>query len=127
MRLEFFSDGFDGGPLLLLYGGAPREVALLRDALLALTHTTGSLPIHSLPFVESVEHCALTAISADHDVGARETETAHDFAWVLRPESWLEVHELLAPFCDSEEETTRFQYLNPVAGTEVIYSTDRAW
>ena len=52
MRLEYFEDGLDDGPLILLYGGGRDEVALLRNAVRALAQDVGRrLAIHELPFV----------------------------------------------------------------------------
>jgi hypothetical protein len=127
LKLEFFEDGLDGGPLILLYGGGREEVALLREAVRALAEGVGrQLAIHDLPFVESVDNCRLRAISAQADVGVVASATPRDFEWTLDRESWLQTDELLAPFCE-EQSGTAFQYLNPARGPEVIYSTDRAW
>ncbi len=36
MELEFFQDGLESGPMILLYGGGPEEVAALRKVTRAL-------------------------------------------------------------------------------------------
>jgi hypothetical protein len=127
LKLEFFDDGLDGGPLILLYGGGRDEVALLQEAVRVLAEGVGrQLAIHELPFVQSVDACRLSAISAEADVGVVATSTFGAFEWTLTPESWLQTDELLEPFCE-ERSAAAFQYLNPAPGPEVIYSTDRAW
>ena len=126
MKLEFFEDGFDGGPLVLLYGGEPAEVSLLREAIHGLAKDTQRLALHELPFVQSVDGCRLRAMSAERDVGVVLADGPADFEWTLAAASWLQVAELLDPFCDGQG-SSAFQYLNPVSGAAVIYSTDRAW
>ena len=127
MKLEFFEDGSEGGPLILLYGGGPEEVALLRKAVRALAEGAGRrLAVHNLPFVQSVGNCRLNAISAESDVGVVAAAKASEFEWALDPESWLQTDELLEPFC-GKQGGVAFQYLNRVRGPAIIYSMDRAW
>ncbi|MGH7725614.1 MAG: hypothetical protein ACREOU_09315 [Candidatus Eiseniibacteriota bacterium] len=126
MNLEFIEDGPSGEALLLLYGGGPGEVASLRSALHGLSQDVGlELAVHDLPFVLTVGNCRLRAISAAKDVGVR-TRSPADFEWTLDQESWLQVDDLLEPFCRETKEV-RFQFLNPGRGTRIIYSTTRAW
>lgn len=126
MTLEFFEDGLDGGPMLLLCGGGPEEVALLRTALWTLSEGVGrQLALNDLPFVESVDRCRLRGISAAA-VSGLVAKAPADFEWTLGPMSWLQVREQLEPFC-RERSGVSFQYLNPGSGTEIIYSTARAW
>ncbi len=126
MKLEFFEDGLDGGPMILLYGGGPDEVALLRNAIRTFSGDVGrQLALNDLPFVQSVDKCRLRAISAAADLGVVAKAPA-DFEWALGLESWLQVDELLEPFCE-ETSGVSFQYLNPANGPEIIYSTARAW
>jgi hypothetical protein len=128
LKLEFFEDGMDGGPLILLYSGTLEEVALLRGALQGPGEAVGNrLAIHSLPFVHPVAKCSLDIISTESHIGVVATPVPGAFEWLLRPESWLHIEYLLEPFCEQRTATTSFQYLNPADGPEVIYSTDRAW
>ncbi len=127
MKLEFFKNGLDGGPLILLYGGGPAEVALLRKAVRTLAEGVGRrLAMHELLFVQSVDNCRLRGISAQTDVGVVATSTPSEFDWALNRESWLQIDELLQPFCEVRDNLA-FQYLNHAHGPQVIYSTDRAW
>ena len=126
MQLEFFEDGLDGGPMLLLHGGGPGEVASLCDTIRNLSQGIGrQVSLHGLPFVQSVGRCRLMVVSAPADLGVVAGE-AGDFVWTLDPESWLQVTELLEPFREPRSGVS-FQYLNPSHGPEVIYSTARAW
>lgn len=126
MRLEFFADGLSGGPMILLYGGGPEEVALLRKAVQTLPRGVGNkVALNDLAFVEPVDECRLRAICGKADLGVVARGSV-DFDWILRPESWLQVDERLEPFCE-EKSGVSFQYLNSSSGPEIIYSTARAW
>jgi hypothetical protein len=124
--MESFEDGLDGGPMILLYGGGPAEVALLRSAIRTLSGGVGrELALNDLPFVLSVDKCRLRATSAEHDFGV-VARAPSDFEWILGPESWLQVDGQLEPFCE-QKNGVFFQYLNPGNGPEIIYSTAREW
>jgi hypothetical protein len=126
LKVEFFEDGLEGGPMILLYGGGPDEVALLRNAMRTLSGRVGrQLTLNDLPYVQSVDKCRLLAISADADLGVVARPPA-DFEWTLSPESWHQVDEQLEPFCEKKRGVS-FQYLNSGGGPKIIYSTTRAW
>lgn len=127
MKLEYFENGDAGRPMVLLYGGGTDEVALLRTALRDMAEgRIRQLAVHNLPFVESIADCRLRAMLGKADVGVVRAEASNDFAWTLDSESWLQIDDLLEPFC-RKEGGVRFHYLNPARGPEVIYSTERAW
>jgi len=127
MKLEYFENGDSGRPMLLLYGGGPDEVALLRKALRDMAGgRIRQLAVHNLPFVQSVDDCRLRATLGKTDVGVVSGEASNEFAWTLDAESWVQIDELLGQF-NRDEGGVRFQYLNPARGPEVIYSTERSW
>ena len=127
MKLEFFEDGLDGGPLILLFGGSCAEIFQLRSHLAALTDGTGrDLAIHELPFVESIDGTALTATVEERESGVVANGPS-DFRWILSPLGWVEVSEKLEPFEDWTQGYVSFQYLNSAGGPALIYSTARAW
>jgi hypothetical protein len=126
LNLEFFAEGLDGGPMILLYGGGPDDVALLQNALRTLSEGVGcQVALNDLSFVRSVDKCQVRALSGETDLGV-VTRAPVDFEWTLGPESWRQVDEQLEPFCE-EKGGVSFQYLNPGSGPAVIYSTARAW
>jgi hypothetical protein len=126
LKLEYFEDGLDGGPMILLYGGGSEEVSLLRSVIRQLADgVSAQFVLNDLPFVESVGTCQLRAVSSPTDLGVVGRASA-DFEWTLRTESWLQVDEQLEPFCE-EKSGVFFQYLNPSNGPEIIYSTAREW
>jgi len=126
LNIEFFADGLDGGPMILVYGGTPDDVAQLRKGIERLSKDIrGHLVLDDLPFVQSIGGCRLRITCAEGDLGVVDKGGA-DFEWILGPESWLVVNEQLEPFC-AQRSSVSFQYLNPGSGPEVVYSTARAW
>jgi hypothetical protein len=126
LKLEFFVDGLEGQPMILLYGGGPEEVVLLRNAMRPLSGGVGvNLAVDDLPFVQPIDKCRLRVISAGVVFGVTAT-SAGNFEWTLDPKSWLEVDKQLDPLCTGSSGVS-FQHLNPGSGPEIIYSTDRTW
>jgi hypothetical protein len=128
VKLEFFENGLDGEPLILLYGGTADEARQLRDAIAKLAESSErQLAIHDLAFVEAIRGIAVTAVSGERDEGVRSVGP-EAFLWTLSSNAWSEINELLDPFTlYPNTEHASFQYLNPSNGPEVIYSTDRKW
>jgi len=128
VRLEYFHDACEGRGLLLLYGDNFRDVENLRGAVRDLTVTDAIIQLHDLEFVEPVANCQLTATSASRGHGVRRV-SANAFRWTLSPSEWEDTDAMLEPFCNASaaQAGVSFQYLNPHAGPEVIYSTSRAW
>lgn len=128
MTLEFFEDGGERAPLLLLYGGSREEVGHLRTVFRSLAQGLGQrVALHDLPFVRSVDSCALVAISSKIEAGVMATRTPGAFEWILPPSGWDNVEGLLEAFCGAGESSAGFQHLNPWPGAEVIYSMGRSW
>ena len=125
VHLEFIEDGdWEGGPLILLYGGPREEIRLLQDALRSLSGDVGRrVSIHELPFVRATNACAVVAISENIDRGVATVGPAQ-FEWGLTPASWNEVDSLLQGFFDGGG---GFQFLNEASGPTVIYSRRRSW
>ncbi len=125
--MSIFQTVWRGKPLLLLYAGSPEEVRLLRAALRGLAEGAGrQLAIDELSFVQPIANCQLRAVSVKVGVGVSASPASAKFEWALDPESWLEVEELLEPYCE-QSTGEAFQYLNRARGPEVVYSTERTW
>jgi len=118
MKLEYFSDALEGRGLLLLYGDSPREVKSLREALRELVTARTSIPLHELPFIESVGSCHLTAESVLKGHGVLRSSTGLGFRWGLSPSEWEDTDAMLEPFCNATaaQAAVHFQYLNPHKG-----------
>lgn len=126
MTLEYFEDGFEGHPLLLLHGGDMPERAVLRQMFEALAAgTTRLVRLPELPFMSNPGGISFTAASADVDFGVVQEKPGSAFYWRRTPESWEHIAGLLEAFEDGSG--GGFQYLNDAEGPEVIYSTGRYW
>jgi hypothetical protein len=127
LKLEFFQGGL-ARAVILLYAGSTAEVDALRREVRSLADSRLSrVTIDGLPFVEAIGGCSLVAVTSNIDVGVQQADGRPIFRWTLRSDSWDNVEWLLEPFSALSAGQERFQYLNPAAGPEVIYSTDRGW
>jgi hypothetical protein len=128
MDLEFFADGsWDGGLLVLIWGGGRAEVTQLRTALRALAGKPGlRVALHELPFMKPIQGCDVLAISSHDEIGVVQKGTAPTFEWIMKPGGWDNAEGLLQPFTEPGGRGG-FQFLNRGAGPEVIYSTGRSW
>jgi hypothetical protein len=128
MKLEYFDGACEGRGLLLLYGDIPREVEDLRAAVRDLMVAGTTIQLHDLEFVTPVADCRLTAASVPKGRGVLRF-SGGAFRWSLSPSEWEDTDAMLEPFCNASaaQAGVRFQYLNPHAGPEVIYSTGRQW
>jgi hypothetical protein len=125
MKLEYVEDAFYCEPVILLYGGTTAEVEELRVRLrhLSLAAIT-VLDIHSLPFVEPIDGVKLSLVGGTSDRGIRSIEPTA-FEWTSRSSTWSEISGLLEAFVASS--CSGFQFLNELAGPQMIYSVDRGW
>jgi hypothetical protein len=106
----------------------PPEATVLRAAFERLAQSEGlRIPLHELEFVEPLHGCTVVAISARRDIGVRPAPRPPSFEWILSLGSWHNAEALAGPFCGRPAEGTRFQFLNPGRGAEVILSTTRSW
>lgn len=129
MRVEYFADGSDECPLILLYGADPKDAATLSEAFHSLTKPGASLvAVHNLPGFSSVDGCRLFASRSEADRGVTMIQSPKQFDCFLRAESWENIVGLLEPFCNSERTLgIRFQYLDESGDTRLLISTERAW
>jgi hypothetical protein len=128
MRVEYFDDGSDECPLILLYGVDPIDAETLSEALNELSESHESrLAIHELPGFSSVDGCQLFASPFQSDLGVKMIQSPNQFECFLRAHSWEIVVGLLEPFCSSESMAGRHsQYLDE-KGIRLLISTERAW
>jgi hypothetical protein len=129
MKVEYFADGSEDCPLVLLYGADPRDAAALSEALSGLTQSAEArVAIHELQGFSSVAGCQLFASVARSDVGMKKVLAPNVFDCSLRVETWENVIELLEPFCQPEAEVpNRFQYLDEHGEIRWLISSERAW
>lgn len=114
--------------MIVMHGGRPSEVSELRQVFRKLAEQPGlRVAIHELPFIESVDPCALVAVSSSFDAGVAEAAQSTAFEWRMMPSSWDNVEGLLEPFSESGYRGAGFQFLNRGPGPEVIYSARSSW
>lgn len=125
MVLEYFPDGYEDGPLVLLRSGTAAEVSKLCEVFRSLS-PRHSVPVHDLPFMTTPQPCTLWAHLSASDVGVVQINHAAAFDWKLSADGWDDLVWWLSPFAERPRAGT-FQYLNQFDGPEVIYSTGRSW
>jgi hypothetical protein len=124
IKLEFFEDGYEGGPLLLLWDGSASDVSRLVKVFESLAERTGvRIALHELPFIEPTPYVAVLAVSGNHSSGVVRKTPALE--WEQSLSGWDNAAGLLEPFAKST--AGGFQFLNRAGGAEVIYSTHKSW
>lgn len=127
MQIEFFPDGSEDCPLILIYGTDVSAVIAFREACANLANgKEQSFAVHELPGFNREESCKLTACVGKHDIGVLRIPEAGNFRWEVTRTSWLNVAGLLEPFC-REQSGHAHQYLDRSSDITVIISTDRSW
>ena len=124
IKLEFIEDGYEGGPLLLFWGGRPEDVSGLIRVFGSLSRRVGErVALHELPFIEAQLYGLVIAISGERSSGVVARNGALE--WQQSTSGWDNAAGLLDPFTDDHRDG--FQHLNMSDGGEVIYSTSRSW
>jgi hypothetical protein len=130
MYLEFFAEGCEDCPLILIYSNDRLEVKELKHSLDKLAQKVfEQIPIHNLPFCKAVNDCQLDVKITQEN--SRMTQIGNSaFLWELTNEQCLEVIELLEPF-ELEDLSTQskyqYQYLFQNHDVSIIFSTQRQW
>lgn len=125
IKLEFIADVYEGGPLLLLWGGVADDVSGLIRTFVSLSNRVGDrVSLHELPFIEAQPYVSVIAISGERSSGVLTRNGTLE--WQQSTSDWDNAAGLLGPFAD-DAHGGGFQHLNMSDGAEVIYSTRRAW
>ncbi|MBI4616637.1 MAG: hypothetical protein HY720_23705 [Planctomycetes bacterium] len=126
IALEYIADGDSGRPLLLLWGGEPAEIEVLRRAIRNLADGRAeSLAIHELHCVGPVGGVELFALRRKWSRGVVPRARAGSFDWILHGWQWDNVEGLLVPFAfRALSYPNGFQYLSQAGDIEVIVSRD---
>ena len=134
MELEFLPDGSFDCPLLILSPSVPEEAKQLYNAISEMVSVPGSnLDIHTLPFIDPIEGCKLTAQIGEDDLGVIPintlevflSETRNHFNWKLTLKSWNFVLALLHPF--TEQDSSGYQWLDETSQISVLISHYYRW
>jgi hypothetical protein len=127
VHIEFFLDGSDDCPLVLLHGRDPEAAAHLREQVASLaTERVQRVAIHEVTGFESVAGCRLFASVGRSDLGTRPLRADHEFECQLRPVSWQTVEGLLEPFTERTF-FDGFQWLDSHGKIRLLISGHRGW
>ena len=129
MKIEYFADGAQDCPLILIYGNEPDAIKNLQNALKPLvTGTVEQIAIHELPGFVSIGNCQLFAKAQAKDSGVQQAQSGLVFVCGLRRDVWQDVIDLLEPFALIEPGNhVRFQYLTQTGKISLLVSTSRSW
>ena len=125
IKLEFIEDGYQGGPLLLFWGGGAEDVSGMIRTFQSLSNGAGTrVFLHDLPFIETQPGVSVIAISGSRSSGLLARDGTLE--WQQSTSDWDNAAGLLEPFTE-DAQRSGFQQLNMSDGAEVIYSTRRSW
>jgi hypothetical protein len=128
MHIEFFPDGSEDCPAILLYGcpSAGAEAVISTFRALAESPAT-EVALHQLSDLTPVGDIQLFATNTKGRSGVQQLSPLV-FRWRKDTEGWLEAAELAEPVARSDgSERTRFQSLERSGKINVIFSIHRAW
>jgi hypothetical protein len=127
VHIEFFPDGSDDCPLILLHGHDPAAASRLREQVAALAEErVERVAVHEIVGFESVGDCRLFAAFGDSDLGTRRLRVEHEFECQLRPVTWQNVEGLLEPFTQRSF-CNGFQRLDSHGKIRLLISGQRNW
>ena len=126
IKLEWIEDGgWEGGSLLLFWGGSVADVSSFLAVFESLAARSGvRVVLHELPFIEPSLDLKVIALSGTHTSGVMR----HDgcLEWRQSPAEWDNAAGLLELFAKGKDHGG-FQFLSRVESAEVIYSIRRSW
>ena len=122
MKIDYLKEGSDNCPLVRLYNFDSKDATRLRATFQALAD--GSIERARLEPVESVDGTQLTFVRSPQDVGVTATGSKN-FEVTLSSEGWLEVADLIVPFCEG---SVGYQWLAPQSRRiQWLFSRDGSW
>ena len=127
MFIEYFPDGSDDCPLILVHGREPEAATRLREQIAALaTSQAERIAVHELPSFESVDGCQLFLSVGDYDRGTQPLKAVQTFECQLRPVTRRNVEGLLEPFAERTF-YDGFQWLDSHGKIQLLISGHRGW
>src|SRR5262245_3832751 len=98
MRVEYFHEGSEDCPLILIWGSElPGWQAFRQGVLKLLSGEIKELPVHALPGFEPVDNCQLVAKLSNSDAGVRRTGDGNAFEYLLTKTWWDNNEGLIEP------------------------------
>jgi hypothetical protein len=120
MKIEYLETGSSDCPLIRIFGDDSVGANNLYEALMQLARNeVKEVRIHDLPGISPVEGCNLLARIGDVNTGINITSMANVFECILTNESWLQVAELIQPFCSSLD-GNRHQWLDETSDISLL-------
>jgi hypothetical protein len=110
--------------VLPLHGRDDAAFRHLLEVCVGLAEEPGSVAIHDLPGVRSVNGCQLIAVRSESYEGVRLN--GNRYIWTLDSEGWRHAYYLLEPFAGDIWDG-RCQFLEGRGDAMIIYSTDGQW
>jgi hypothetical protein len=128
IKIEFFQDGSDDAPLILIWG---YDISATRELFHAFRSSCDGqeqeIAIHKLAQFCGVDGLELYAHISDTEDGLTRRQGNLVFDWNLSHLGWQRVGSLLSPFCDRVAAPGSFQWLDDSSKISVIFSTERGW
>ncbi|WP_420628604.1 hypothetical protein [Candidatus Leptofilum sp.] len=131
MKLEYFAEGSQDCPLILIYGdektGALNlSLALNRVAIGAVDF----VDVQNIANFDAVNGCQLRIQFSKHEAKGVQMTDDNQFVWTLSSDECEDVIGLLEPFSkknDGEANKQSHQFLEQNGEIRVIFSTERRW
>ncbi|HEX4794177.1 MAG TPA: hypothetical protein VH370_10315 [Humisphaera sp.] len=126
MKLEFLPAGSPDCPLLRIFDFSVAEARALRELCIDLSEgSTAAVSLRDSLEIIPIDDCSLALRRSDIDLGI-ERLTSNVFACSLTAESWREVADLIAAFCESQS-AAEFQWLSEHSEISLLLSSNGQW
>ncbi|MFA9479998.1 hypothetical protein ACERK3_17095 [Phycisphaerales bacterium AB-hyl4] len=125
MKVEYLKDGSPDCPLVRLYNFTAAEAQQLQAACNQLASgQVACFILHAQAWVESIGDFRLALATGPRDEGFVAEPQPNVFKWILRRQSWDNIHGLIEPFT---VESQGFQWLDETGDTSLLLSRDGRW
>ena len=131
IKLEYFAEGSQDCPLILIYGSDTVGALNLSLAIeTAAAGLTNHIDVHTIPGYHSVNDCQLHLQISKREAQGVQMKQENYFVWELSAEECYDVIGLLEPFSNRNAGNThehRHQFLTQNGEITIIFSTNRQW
>jgi len=128
LKIDYIACGSENTPLLRIQGNDFQTARELYHAIRALRDSMGgSVNIHQLPGFVASEGLTLRFEYSDQSLGVSKHGDGNDFICQLSREGWIQVEDMLAPFCDRQFNRNGFQWLDESGDISFLFTTDGGW
>ena len=131
MRLEYFANGCQDCPLILIYGAEETRALSLSQALSQIaTGAANFVDVQVMANFDTVNGCNLRIQNSKHEANGVQMTEENSFIWALTADECEDKIGLLEPFSKRTDDDTakhRHQFMELNGEIKVIFSTDRQW